>query len=103
MQQIQEFAIIFIICDNLYKIAENADLLITEGTYKDGQEKWGWPHLKPEEAAIVAKKSNCKMLILTHFDASIFKTMKQRSEAKYKAQKIFQNVKIATDNLVIKI
>jgi len=90
------------LCENLYKISENADIFITECSYKIGQEKWGWPHLKPEEAAMVAKKSNCKMLVLTHFDASIFKTKRQRKKACFKARKIFNNTKFATDGLILR-
>ncbi|MHA1884189.1 MAG: ribonuclease Z, partial [Promethearchaeota archaeon] len=42
------------VCPNLYDLAKNADLFITECSYKPGQDEWGWPHLKPEEAAEIA-------------------------------------------------
>ena len=48
------------VCDNLYTLAQDADLLISECSYKPGQEEWGWPHLKPEEIAKVAEESNVK-------------------------------------------
>jgi ribonuclease BN (tRNA processing enzyme) len=87
------------VCQNLYELSNNADLLITECSYKPGQEDWGWPHLKPEDAAEVAAKSNVKKLILTHFDASSYKTIQDRKKAEETAKTIFPNVKTASDGL----
>lgn len=87
------------VCDNIRSLSKNADLLISECSYKPGQEKWGWPHLKPEEIAHIAKESNVKQLILTHFDASIFKTMNDRNEALKTAMNIFQPTLAAYDGL----
>ncbi|NHJ20647.1 MAG: ribonuclease Z [Candidatus Lokiarchaeota archaeon] len=87
------------VCDNLYSLSENADLLISECSYKPGQEKWGWPHLKPEEIALVAKNSNVQQLILTHFDASIFLSMEERKRTVKKAKKIFPQTIAAYDGL----
>lgn len=87
------------VCDNMYELAKDADLLITECSYKPGQEKWGWPHLKPEEAADVAVKSNVKKLILTHFDANTYLTVQERKEAEEIARKTFKNTFTASDGL----
>lgn len=87
------------VCDNLYSLSKNADVLISECSYKPGQEKWGWPHLKPEEIALVAKKSNVQQLILTHFDASIFLSMEERVNAVENATKIFPRTIMAYDGL----
>lgn len=87
------------VCQNLYELANNADLLITECSYKSGQEEWGWPHLKPENAADVAVKSNVKKLILTHFDASSYRTIQDRKKAEEVAKMIFPNTTAATDGL----
>ncbi len=87
------------ICQNLYELANNADLLITECSYKPGQEEWAWPHLKPEEAAEVAVKSNVQKLILTHFDASSYRTMQDRKKAEDKAKIIFPEATAASDGL----
>jgi ribonuclease BN (tRNA processing enzyme) len=89
------------VCDNMYELAKDADLLITECSYKPGQEEWGWPHLKPEDAADVAVKSNVKKLILTHFDASAYLTIQERKEAEEIARKMFKNTFIASDGLEI--
>jgi len=87
------------LCPNLFELADAADMLITECSYKPGQENWGWPHLKPEEAAQVALKSLAKKLILTHFDASIYKTVQERKEAEEVARKTFENSFMASDGL----
>ncbi len=87
------------VCQNLYELANNADLLITECSYKPGQEEWGWPHLKPEEAAEIAVKSSVRKLILTHFDASTYKTIQDRKKAEDKAKLIFPKVIAASDGL----
>ncbi|MFX1316575.1 MAG: MBL fold metallo-hydrolase [Promethearchaeota archaeon] len=89
------------LCPNLYKLAKNADLFITECSYKPGQEEWGWPHLKPEEAAEVAMKSKVKKLILTHFDASSYKIINDRKKAEKKAKAIFPEAMAAFDGLEI--
>ncbi len=91
------------VCSNLFELAKDADLLITECSYKEGQEDWGWPHLKPKEAAEVAVKSNVKKLILTHFDASTYKTIRERKKAEDEAKKIFKNTIAASDGLEIDI
>ena len=91
------------ICPNLYELAQNADVFISECSYKSGQEVWGWPHLKPEEAAEVAVKSEVKKLFLTHFDASTYTTIKERKEAEKIAKKIFSNTIAAYDDLEIVI
>jgi ribonuclease Z len=87
------------ICSNLYELAKDADLFITECSYKPGQEKWGWPHLKPEEAADIAKKSNVKKMIMTHFDASYYNTKDHRKEAEFRAKGVFPETLMATDDL----
>jgi ribonuclease BN (tRNA processing enzyme) len=89
------------VCENMYELAKNADLLITECSYKPGQEEWGWPHLKPEDAADVALKSDVKKLILTHFDASTYLTIQERKEAEEIAKKKYKNTVTAFDGLEI--
>jgi len=91
------------LCPNLFELAKDADILITESSYKSGQEEWGWPHLKPEEAADVAVKSKVKKLILTHFDASIYPTIKDRKKAEEKAKGLFPDVITAFDGLELTI
>jgi len=91
------------VCENLIKLAKNADLLITECSLKVGRAYEGWPHLNPEDAAKIAKKANAKKLALTHFDANIYRTLKERKEAQKIARIIFKNTISAVDDMKIEI
>lgn len=93
-------------CQNVIKLARNADLLITECSLKVGgrsYESQGWPHLNPKIAAKIAKEAGAKKLALIHFDASIYQTLKDRKEAEKFAKKIFNNTFAAMDDMEIKI
>jgi ribonuclease BN (tRNA processing enzyme) len=63
--------------------------------------KWG--HSNPEEAASVAKKSRCKKLILTHFSANKYVTLKDRYRAEKVARIIFKNTFAAREDKTINI
>ncbi len=52
-------------CENIVKLAMNTDLLILECSFPDGKKVEG--HLTPSWAGRIAKESNCKKLLLTHF------------------------------------
>lgn len=91
------------ICDNLFILAKNADLLISECSYKPGQRDKNWPHLNPQDAALVAKKSMAKRLALTHFTASLYLTTAARKNAQRQAKRIFKNTFAAADNMKIEI
>lgn len=90
-------------CENAILLAKNADLLIAECSFKNGQSNADWPHLNPEDAGQIAKKANAKKLALTHFDANIYRTMKERKEAETTGNKIFQNTFAAIDNMQIQL
>jgi ribonuclease BN (tRNA processing enzyme) len=90
-------------CDNLYRLARDADLLITECSFKSGQAEWRWPHLKPEDAAKIAKEANATQLVLTHFDADVYRTMKDRERARDAAREVFKNTVAAYDGLEIEL
>lgn len=91
------------ICKNLFILAKNADLLITECSFKPGKKSKKWPHLNPEQAALVAKKAVVKRLALTHFDASIYKTSEERKQAERIAQRVFKNTFAVADEMEIEI
>lgn len=90
-------------CENLSKLAENADLLITECSFRIGEYWKKQIHLNPETAARIAKEAKVKKLALTHFDAYRYKTLKQRKEAEKYAKKIFKNTFCAIDDMKIEI
>ena len=85
-------------CDNAVELAEEADLLIAECSFKSGQYCQEWPHLNPEEAAKIAAKAGVKKLVLIHFDANIYQTLLEREEAQEKAREIFNNTFAAKDD-----
>lgn len=51
-------------CENIVALGENADALILDCSFPDQMKVVG--HLVPQEAATVAKRCNCKRLILSH-------------------------------------
>lgn len=76
------------ICENLKKLAQNADLLITECSYLPGQMPNN-AHLNPQEAAKIAKEAGAEILTLIHFKADDYNTMEKRDEALAAAGAIF--------------
>ena len=86
-------------CEAIKTLAKNADVLITEASYQERQEKGGYPHLKPEAAAKAAKETSVKTLILTHFDQVRFPTLASRQEIVPIIEKIYGPAIIATDGL----
>jgi len=90
------------ICDNSIQLAKDADLLIHECSYdKPKDDPWG--HTDPTTAAKLAKHSNVKKLILTHFDASVYTSFEKRDNAERKAQKIFPSTIAARDDMVVNL
>jgi len=90
-------------CDNAVELSKNADILISECSFASGQVNPAWPHLNPELATKLAKDAKAKKLVLTHFDANVYKTMKQRSGSEKIAKKIFEKTVAATDGKMINI
>ncbi|MDI6732266.1 MAG: ribonuclease Z [Candidatus Margulisbacteria bacterium] len=89
------------ICDNAIKLAQNADLLITESAFLPGHNSAEWPHLNPETGALIAKKAKAKKLALVHFDAAEYPTMKERKMADKCVKKLFKNSFAAVDDQVV--
>lgn len=85
--------------DAAYKLAKDADLLISECGLKKAPEIDTWGHLDPVQAATLAKKSNVKQLILNHFGASLYTSLEDRKWAEEEAKKIFPQTTAATDGL----
>ncbi len=79
----------------LEKLAKDADILISEGTFADDLETKAreYTHMTAKEAAKLAKKAKAKKLILTHFS----QRYKDVSRLKEEAQKIFKNTETAKD------
>jgi ribonuclease Z len=91
------------VCRNLSLLAKGADILITESSLAPGQVDNSWPHLNPQQAALIAKQAKVKKLFLTHFDAGVYLTNKDRMMAQKSARKIFENTRAARDNLSLEV
>lgn len=87
----------------LVELSKNADLVITECSWRPGQTKGVWPHLNPELAAQIAKEANAKQLALVHFDAENYKTFADRENAENKAREVFKNTLATRDDMVLTI
>ena len=88
-----------IYCNNCIKLAKDSDILIAESTFssKDKEVAKKHNHLTSEDAALIAKKSKSKKLILTHFSQRYKNTQELEKEAK----KIFKNILCAKDFMKI--
>jgi ribonuclease Z len=82
-------------CENLIKIAKNADVLIHDATYIEQRDNR--MHSGAKEAALIAKEANVNKLILTHFSRR-YTDLKELEE---EAKKIFPNTIIAKDLMKI--
>jgi len=90
-------------CENILELSRNADLLITECSFRINEYHNPQIHLNPGLAAGIAQGVKVKKLALTHFDAYRYKTLEQRKEAEKYAKKIFKNTFAAVDNMQIEI
>lgn len=86
-------------CDNLAKIAKDADLLICEATLLDElREKADFAcHMTSVQAAELAKLANAKKLVMTHFS----QRYKSVADFKKEAKAIFPNSECAKDFLKV--
>ena len=92
------------ICENDLLLARDSDVLIHECSFLETEKrKIKWGHTAPLEAAQLAKDAKVKKLILTHFDASKYKTFDNRQWAEDQAKKIFPNTVYAKDDMIIEI
>jgi len=57
------------LCKNAYELAHGADLLVCESTYlsTEGEDAQSNGHLTAAQAADIARESNARLLVLTHF------------------------------------
>jgi ribonuclease Z len=91
------------LCENDKQLSKKADLLIHECSFLKKPESNAWGHSSPIEVARMALEQGIKKLALTHFDSSIYLSMKQRKEAEKLAKSIFPNSLVAKDDLEIVI
>ncbi len=88
-------------CANCTKLADEADLLISECVYSNNlQDKADeYKHLTTHNAAQIANQADVKKLVLTHFSQR-YKTV---DDLEAEAKEIFQNTVCAFDFMKIKV
>jgi ribonuclease Z len=91
------------VCDSSLELSHNADVLIHECSFKPGHSDARWPHANPQEAANLALKAKVKQLLLTHFDAAIYRSFEDRELAQREARKTFKNTVAMVDGASLKI
>lgn len=84
-------------CKGALRIAENADLLLSESTYLEAEKElaYEYKHMTAMQAAQLAKQAKAKELILTHFSARYRDLAPFGSEAR----SVFPNTQVAEDLL----
>jgi ribonuclease Z len=85
-------------CNNIVKISKDADLLIHDGTFLEG-DVGSKAHADVKEAAKLAKKAKVKQLILTH----ISRRYTDLKELEEEAKKEFKNSRVAYDFMKVKL
>ncbi len=82
-------------CENAIKLAQNVDLLITEATYLDSEEKQAheYMHMTARQAGYLARNAEAQKLILTHFSQRYSGT----SDHLNQAREVFPNTNTARD------
>lgn len=86
------------VCENLVTYSENADLLISEATFGENEQKDlanERGHMTFSDAAEIAKKANVKTLCLTHYSPRVV----EPEEYLANATGIFENTVLGTDGL----
>ena len=88
-------------CEEMIEFAKDSTLLIHESTYvnEDADKAKDNFHSTSSDAARIAKKSNSKQLVLTHFSTRYTSLDDLLKEAK----EIFENTKLAKDFMKIEI
>jgi ribonuclease Z len=83
------------LCPSAYELAKNARVLICESTYQHEHHDLAYQHyhLTSKQAASLAKDSDVRQLILTHFSARYLSLKEMENEAK----SIFPNTYVAED------
>lgn len=89
------------LCENCYTIAKDTDIVISEATFTHALEENAtqFKHMTAHQAGNVAKLSNAKKLILTHFS----QRYKQPDELIRDAKKEFENTEPAQDFMKVQL
>lgn len=91
------------LCNNLKKLAKDADLFITECAMAPADLSPNLFHIRPETAATIAREAGAGRLALCHFDPAKYPTLDSRKIAEEKARSIFKETIAANDNTTLEI
>ncbi|MHC9536268.1 ribonuclease Z [Dellaglioa sp. BT-FLS60] len=88
---------------NSYTLANNADVLVHESTFEKSESRMArnYYHTTSAQAAEIAKKSNVKLLLLTHISARY--VGKMAISLQNEARSIFKNTTVVRDFDIINI
>ena len=87
-------------CKNTVELARGADLLITESAFRTGESSDLWPHMTPEDALEIKRAAGAKSLVLTHFDAYKYPTLRDREEIE---ERYPGELRVSKDDMVFKL
>jgi ribonuclease BN (tRNA processing enzyme) len=90
-------------CSGLAELAAGSNLLVTECSYRPGEERPQWPHLNPQTAASAALNGGAERLVLTHFEAARYPDRESRLMAEKTAREIFPQTVAAFDGYITEI
>jgi ribonuclease Z len=88
-------------CNNFIKLAQDADLLISEATFlKEHKEKAEkYQHLTTQEVGLLANQANVKRLVLLHFS----QRYKNMGTIRKEAEEVFKDVVCAEDFMKFRV
>jgi ribonuclease Z len=88
-------------CNGANKLAENADLLISEGTHLDDIKETTrkYMHLTVKQAALIASENNAQKLVITH----ISQRYKSSGDILDEAKTVFDNSIVAEDFMKVRV
>ncbi len=88
-------------CDNAVKLAENADLAITECGALPGKATPGWPHNDPIMAAKIASEAKARQMLLIHFSPAVYTSIEMRKNSVEMGRSTFPNLITGVDDMEI--
>jgi ribonuclease BN (tRNA processing enzyme) len=91
------------VCANAIELSREADMMITECSFKPGEYSIVWPHLNPEDAVSMAINAKAKRLAFVHFDAAKYQTIAERYESAELMKDKFKDIVVGEDDKTITV
>ena len=89
-------------CERTVEVSKSADVLIHDASFTSELQEWAeeTKHSTAKEASEIAKRSNVRLLVLTHISARYSKDATPLLE---EAKRVFENVLVAEDLMVLEV